>query len=240
MAATTAWWAGVTTDRAALVPANVVAGALSGVTVLALSDASERLDARIMGRLEAAGVRHPRRWVAATSLASVLVGYAVDRAGARAATQALEVEENPVRTRALTPVVREVVRGILQATDSADAQVLLGQLAVAQESFFDDDLEGFSATVEFQVPEDVVRVVPHHQTYPVQARYQAADGTVLQIRLQVMEGKLSHLAIDFADEAHYEDEEAIDVVEELIDQWPAPADLRYVREGPDGQLLPVT
>jgi hypothetical protein len=217
----------------------VVAGALSGAAVLALSDASERLDARIMGRLEAAGVRHPRRWVAAASVASVLVGYAVDRVGARAEAQALEVDAEPVRTRALTPVVREVVRGILQATDSADARVLLGQLAVAQESFFDDGLEGFSATVEFQVPEDVVRVVPHHQDYPVRARCQAPDGTVLQISLQVMEGKLSHLAIDVADEAHYEDEHAIDVVEELIDQWPDPADLRYVREGPDGHLLPV-
>lgn len=239
VAATTAWWAGVTTDRAALVPANVVAGALSGVAVLALSDASEKLDARIMRRLEAAGVRHPRRWVAAASVASVLVGYTVDRAKARAEAQALEAGEDLVRTRALTPDVREVVRGILQATDSADAQVLLGQLAVAQESFFNDDLEGFSATVEFQVPEDVVRVVPHHQTYPVQARCQAPDGTQLQISLQVMEGKLSHLAIDVAEEDHFEDENAIDVVEELIGQWPAPSDLRYVREGPDGHLLPV-
>ena len=62
VAATTAWWAGVTTDRTALVPANVVAGAAAGSAVLALSDASENLDARIVGRLERAGVRHPRRW----------------------------------------------------------------------------------------------------------------------------------------------------------------------------------
>lgn len=55
-----------------------------------------------------------------------------------------------------------------------------------------------------------------------------------------MEGKLSHLAIDFADEAHYEDENAIDVVEELLDQWPDPADLRYVHEAPDGHLLAPT
>lgn len=240
VAATTAWWAGVTTDRAALVPANVVAGVASGAAVLALSDASENLDARIVGRLEAAGVRHPRRWLAAASVASVLVGYAADRAGARAAAQALEVGEESVRTRALTPAVREAVHGILQATDTAEARVLLGQLAVAQESFFDDGVEGFSATVEFQVPEDVVRVVPHQQTYPVRARCQAPDGTQLQISLQLLEGKLSYLAIDFADEAHYEDESAIDIVEDLLDQWPDPADLRYLREGPDGHLIPVT
>ncbi len=242
MAATTAWWAGVSTDRnrTTLVPANVVAGVASGAAVLALSDASENLDARIVGRLEAAGVRHPRRWLAAASVASVLVGYAVDRAAARTDSQALEVGEGLVRTRALTPQVREVIRGILQATDTVEARVLLGQLAVAQESFFDEGIEGFSATVEFQVPEDVVRVVPHQQTYPVRARYQAADGTQLQISLQVMEGKLSHLAIDFADEAHYEDENAIDVVEELLDQWPDPADLRYLGEGPAGHLLPLT
>ncbi|WP_336649464.1 hypothetical protein [Kocuria rosea] len=239
VATTTAWWAGVTTDRTALVPANVVAGAAAGAAVLALSDASETLDARIVGRLEAAGVRHPRRWLAAASVASVVVGYAVDRAAARAEAQALEVGEESVRTRALTPAVREAVHGILDATDTAEARVLLGQLAVAQESFFDDGVEGFSATVEFQVPEDVVRVVPHQQTYPVRARCPAPDGTQLQISLQLMEGKLSHLAIDFADEDYFEDESAVDVVEELLDQWPDPADLRYLREGPDGHLLPV-
>jgi hypothetical protein len=122
-----------------------------------------------------------------------VVGYVVDRAGARTDAQALEVGEESVRTRALTPAVREVVR-----------------------------------------------VVPHHQTYPVRAEYQAPDGTLLQISLQLLEGKLSHLAIDFADETHYEDESAIDVVEELIDQWPAPADLRYLREGPDGRPFPLT
>lgn len=40
--------------------------------------------------------------------------------------------------------------------------------------------------------------------------------------------------------AYLEDGNAIDVVEELLDQWPDPADLRYVREGPDGHLLPLT
>lgn len=242
VAATTAWWAGVTTDRnrTTLVPANVVAGAAAGSAVLALSDASENLDARIVGRLETAGVRHPRRWLAAASVASVLVGYTVDRAAARTEAQALEVGEDLVRTRALTPAVREAVHGILQATDTADARVLLGQLAVAQESFFDDGVEGFSATVEFRVPDDVVRVVPHQQTYPVRARYQAPDGTQLQISLQLLEGKLSHLTIDFAEDAYFEDESAIDVVEELVDQWPDPTDLRYLREGPDGHLLPVT
>jgi hypothetical protein len=239
VAATTAWWAGVTTDRerTTLVPANVVAGVASGAAVLALSDASEALDARIVGRLETAGVRHPRRWLAATSVASVLVGYAVDRAGARTDGQALEVGEESVRTRALTPHVREVVHGILQAADTAEAQVLLGQLAVAQESFFDDGVEGFSTTVGFQVPDDVVRVVPHHQTYPIRARYQAPDGTQLELSLQILEGKLSHLAIDFAEEAYLEDENAIDDVEELLDQWPDPAELGYLREGPDGRLL---
>ena len=91
-----------------------------------------------------------------------MVGYVVDRAGARTDAQAPEVGEKSVRTRALTPAVREVVRGILQATDTADARVLLGQLMVAQESFFDDGVEGFSTTVEFQVSDDVVRVVPNH------------------------------------------------------------------------------
>ncbi|MEX5258466.1 hypothetical protein [Kocuria arenosa] len=241
VAATTAWWAGVTTDRSALIPANVVAGVAAGAAVLAVSDASEALDARIVRRLVTAGVRHPRRWLAAASVASVLAGYAADRAAARAEAQALEeMGEESMRTRALTPAVREVLHAILQAADTADAQLLLGQLAVARESYFDDDADGFCPTVEFQVPDDVVRVVPHHQTYPVRARYHAPDGTPLQVSLQIAEGKLSHLSIDVAEEDHFEDKDAIDVVEELIDQWPDPAELRCLREGPEGHLLPVT
>lgn len=241
VAATTAWWAGVTTDRTALIPANVVAGIAAGAAALAVSDASEALDARIVNRLDTAGVRHPRRWLAAASVASVLAGYAADRAAARAQAHALEeMGEESMRTRALTPAVREVLHAILQATNTAEAQELMGQLAVAQESYFDDDADGFCPTVEFQVPDDVVRVVPHHQTYPVRARYHAPDGTPLQVSLQIAEGKLSYLSIDFAEEDHFEDENAIDVIEELIDQWPDPAELRYVREGPEGHLLPVT
>ena len=226
-----------------MVPANVVAGVAAGAAALVLSDASETLDARIVGRLDTAGVRHPRRWLAAASVASVLVGYALDRAAdrasARADAQALEGVGALMRTRALTPSVREVVQGILQATDTVGAPVLLGQLAVAQESYVEEDTEWFSTIVEFQVPDEVVRVVPHDQTYPVQARCQTPEGTQLQIRLQIHEGKLAHLAIDIADETDIEDETAIEVVEEIIDRWPDPTDLRYVHEGPDGRLLPL-
>lgn len=242
VAGTTAWWATVTTDRhrTTMVPANVVAGVAAGAATLALSEVSESLDARIVGRMQSAGVRHPRRWLAGLSAAGVLAGYAGDRAAARAEAQALEAPEDLVRTRALTPQVRAVVQGMLEAADNADAPVLLGQLALAQESYFDDGAEGFRHTVEFLVPEEVVRVVPHHQGYPVQARYRAADGTPLLISLQIAEGKLSHLSIDFADEDHFEDEDAIDVVEELIDRWPDPAALRYMHESADGHHQPLS
>lgn len=53
------------------------------------------------------------------------------------------------------------------------------------------------------------------------------------------ERESSRLAIDLAEEDHVEEENAVDVVEELIDQWSAPADLHYVCEGSDGHLLPV-
>lgn len=241
VAASTAWWAGVTTDRhrTTMVPANVVAGVAAGAATLALSDASESLDARIMGRLQRAGMPHPRWWLAGISVASVLAGYAGDRAAAHAEAQALEAPEELVGARALTAEVRGVVQGMLQAADTAQAPVLLGQLALAQESYFDDGADGFCPTVEFQVPDEVVRVVPHYQGYPVQARYHAADGTPLLISLQIAEGKLSHLSIDFAEEDHFEDEAAIDVVEELIDRWPDPADLRYLHESSDGRHQPL-
>ena len=241
VAASTAWWAAVTTDRhrTTMVPANLVAGVAAGAATLALSEVSESLDARIVRRLHNAGVRHPRRWLAGISAASVLAGYAGDRAAARADAQALEAPEDLVRTRALTPEVRAVVQGLLQAADTAQAPVLLEQLAFAQESYFDDGADGFCPTVDFQVPDEVVRVVPHHQAYPVQARHRAPDGTPLQITLHIAEGKLSHLSIDFADENHFEDENAIDVVEELIDRWPDPANLRYVHESADGHHRPL-
>ncbi|WP_424348018.1 hypothetical protein [Kocuria sp. CH-021] len=238
LATTTAWWTAVTTDRnrTVYVPGNVVAGLLAGGTVWALAEASETLDARIMTRLEAAGVRHPRPWVAALSAASVLVSFAVDRASTGAEPEVRP--EDLMRTRPVTRQVREVVRGILQASDTPDAHVLLTQLAVAQESYFDDGDDGFSTMVGFEVPDEIVRVVPHNQVYPVQARFRASNGTELQVSLQLDQGKLAHLAVDIADDVV--DEGANDIAEELLNRWPDPADLRYVLEGTDGGSLPAT
>lgn len=234
LATTTGLWAVVTTDRerTLFVPANMVAGLVAGGTVWALADACESLDARIIDKLETVGVRRPRRWLAAISAAGVLASYAVDRAAGRSENEVWL--EDLMRTRPVTPQTREMVRAILQVPGAPSARELLAQLDVAQESFFDDGEDLFATVVEFEVPDEVVRVVPHTQLYPVQARFDAPNGTELQVSLQIHEGKLAHLEI----EAVGEDD--IGSVDELLDRWPGPANLRYVRDDTDGTARPLT
>lgn len=233
LATTTAWWTAVTTgrDRTVYVPAHAVAGLLAGGAAWALADASDALDERILGSLRTAGVRRPRRWMAAISAAGVLASFARDRAVAR--TEDAVLGEDLVRTRPVTPQVREVVRGILLAADDPAAGELLAQLELAQESYFDDGDDGFATVVEFEVPEEAVRVVPHSQVYPVQARFEAPDGTRLQVSLQLHEGRLAHLVVDAVDE------DDMDAVEDLVTRWPEPATLRYVRDDADGGSRPL-
>jgi hypothetical protein len=230
------------------VPAHVVAALVAGGAVWALAGPSEALDARVVSRLHATGVRRPRRWLAAVSAAGVLASFAADRAAA--GTEEGAWADELLRARPVTPQVRQIIEGILQTTDTPDAPVLLAQLEAAQESYYDTGAEGeagpgesspesFSPMVEFEVPDAVARVVPHSQAYPVHARFRTTSGTELQVNLQLHQGKLAHLAIDFPDQD--DDLVAEDAtVEELVDRWPDPAQLRYVLEGPDGaaDLLP--
>lgn len=237
LAATTGLWAGLTTDRdrTVLVPAHVVAGLLAGGAVWASAEVSETADERVVGWLQAAGVARPRWWLAAASAGSVLASVAADRAAARRAAAGTDPEvwrEDLMRTRPITSEVREVVEAILQAADTPEAQVLRGQWAVAQESCFDDG-EEFSTMVEFEVPDDVVRVVPHSHTYPVHARFHAPEGTELQVSLQIFAGRLVHVAIEAVDEDHPKP------VDDILDRWPPVTDLRFVREAIDGRCLPL-
>jgi hypothetical protein len=241
LATTTAWWTGVTTDRdrTVFVPAHVVAGAVAGAAVWALAGPSEALDARIVSRLQAAGIGRPRAWMAAVSAASVLASFAADRAASASPEDEVWVDEL-ARTRPVTPTVYAIVRGILQATDTADADVLLAQLEAAQEIYYDTGAdaeagtEEFTPMVEFDVPDEVARVVPHAQTYPVHARLHAPGGTELRVSLQLHQGKLAHLAIHIAEDS-VEDAP----VEELLDRWPDPGQLRYLLEGPEGTAHPL-
>ncbi|MHC5557506.1 hypothetical protein [Kocuria sp. U4B] len=243
VATTTAWWAGVTTDRdrTAFVPAHVVAALVAGGAVWALAGPSEALDARVVSRLHATGVRRPRRWLAEVSAAGVLASFAADRAAA-GTEEGVWVDEL-LRARPVTPQVRQIIEGILQATDTPDAQVLLAQLDVAQESYYDTgaDVEagtgGFSPMVEFEVPDEVVRVVPHSQVHPVQARFRASGGIELQVSLQLHRGKLAHLTVEYPDQDEVVVGDAL--VEELVDRWPDPAQLRYVLDGSDGASHPL-
>lgn len=235
LAATTGLWTAVTTDRdrTLLLPAHLVAGLLAGGATWALADASESLDTRLITRLQTAGVRHPRRWMAAISAAGVLASFAVDRAMSQTASEEVWLEDL-MRTRPVTPQVREVVQAMLQVPGAPDAGELLAQLEAAQESYFDDGENRFATMVEFDVPEEVVRVVPHTQIYPVQARFTASNGTELAVSLQIHEGKLANLEIETVGD------EDTDPVDELLDRWPDPTDLRYVRDSTDGTSHPLS
>lgn len=254
LAATTAWWTAVTTDpeRTVHVPGNVVAGAAAGGACWALADFSETLDARLMDRLHAAGVEHPRRWTAGIAAAAVLAACAVDRYTQRQVSDQLP-EESP-RTRPLAPTVRTVIRGILQAVEMPGSAELLAQLEAARERYLPqehsdiDGENGIATLIELDIPDQLARVVPHTQTYPVHARFPAPDGTPLQITLYIEHGQLAHTTInplDATDDTM--DSNGIGPIPvpfqdffELPDQWPDPTTLHYVCEHSDGTAHPLT
>lgn len=233
LATTTGLWTAVTTDRerTLLIPAHLVAGVFAGGAAWALADASEALDHRLITRMQTAGMHHPRRWLAAISAASVLASFAADRAASQ--TEEEVWLEDLMRTRPVTPQVQEVVRAILQVPGAPDAPELLAHLELAQESYFVDGEDQFATMVEFVVPDEVLRVVPHTQLYPIQARFHAPNGIELQVSLQIHEGKLANLEVETVGE------EDTDPVDEILDRWPDPTELRYVRDSTDGTSHPL-
>lgn len=229
-AAATGIYTAVTVDRnnTTLVPLRAVAGLAAAAVALRFADAGDALDSRMVQKLRSAGVRHPRRWMAAGAAALTFAAYLADRAAAR--KEEYEAVSDLERLRPVGPAVRNLVEGILRAADVAGADALRAQLEVAQEIYW---LDGFSSTAQFRVPDELPRAVPHNQVFPVRAMYTAPNGLRLQVLLQVFDGKIDHLAIDAADP------ENMDSVDDFLDAWPDLSAVTYLLDRPDGKTAPI-
>ncbi|TLM87665.1 hypothetical protein [Pseudarthrobacter sp. NamE5] len=229
-AAATGIYTAVTVDRnsTTLVPFRAVAGLAATAVALRFADAGDALDSRMVQKLRSAGVKYPRRWMAAGSAALTFAAFLADRAAAR--KEEYEAVSGLERLQPVGPAVHNLTESILRATDVAGAGALLAQLDVAQEIYWDD---GFSSTAQFRVPDELPRAVPHNQVFPVRALYTAPNGLPLQVLLQVFDGKIDHLAIDAVDP------EYPDSVDDLLDAWPDLSAVIYVLERPDGRTTPI-
>lgn len=215
-------------NNTTLVPLRAVAGLAAAAVALRLADAGDALDSRMVQKLRSAGVRHPRRWMAAGAAALTFAAFLADRAAAR--KEEYEAVSDLERLRPVGPAVRNLIEGILRAADVTGADALLAQLDVAQEIYWDD---GFSSTAQFRVPDELPRAVPHNQVFPVRALYTAPNGLPLQVLLQVFDGKIDHLAIDTVDP------EYPDSVDDLLEAWPDLSAVTYVLDRPDGKTAPI-
>lgn len=228
----TGLYTAVTVDRnrTVLVPLNAVAGLAAAAAALRFADAADAVESRMVRWLHSAGIRRPRRWLAAGSAALTFVTFLADRAAARKEEYKAAALDEPAQVRPLTSAVRDLATAILTAAVVPGADALLAQLARAEKLYWNED---FISPAIFNVPDDVPRAVPHNQVFPVTARFEAENGLPLQVMLQIRDGKLEQLGIDTVAEA------AEEPVEDLPDRWPDLDEVQFVIDGPDGTQLPV-
>ncbi|MFF2317949.1 hypothetical protein ACFVTE_16960 [Arthrobacter sp. NPDC058097] len=216
-------------NRTILVPLNVVAGLAAAAVTLRFAEAGDAAEFRMVQWLAAAGVRRPRRWLAAASAAAALAAVLGDLAAAPKEEREPASFEVPEQVRPLTPAVRDLVNAILTAAVVPGANALLAQLEKAEQVHWDEDL---GSPAIFNVPDDVPRAVPHQQCFPVVARFEAESGLPLQVMLHVRDGKLEHLDID----TFGEPEEPLD---EIPRRWPNLDEVQFFIDGATGTRLPV-
>lgn len=214
-------------------PLRAAAGLAAGLLAWRFADANDAIDSRIEQKLRAAGARNPRRWMAFTAAALTFAGFLADRAAARKPRSSAEAfdgydeYDETERIGQLDPAVRDLAEGILRAGNSAGATELLAQLDAAQEVSW--GVEGYGPAVEFRVPDELPRAVPHEQVFPVRAEFAAPNGVHLQVVLHVYDGRLDQLTVEKAEE------DDGDAAVELPDGWPDPSTVVYVMDGPDGR-----
>lgn len=206
-------------------PVRVVAGLAAAAAALRFADLADTIDARLEEYLRRTGTRHPRRWMAAGTAVVTFAGFLSDRAAAKEKQVTAMWDNSSEQVRSLDPRVRELIEGILDATDIIGARELREQLAVAQEIFWSDE---FISTVYFAVPPGMPRAVPHDQIFPVRARLNALDGATYQLVLYLSDGYLNHLAVE---PLVPQDVEPLD---SLLAGWPNPSDVVHVLDSSDG------
>jgi hypothetical protein len=218
-----------------IVPAaTAISAAVAAMgSVLALSEATEALDARMQRALVRAGSRRPRLVLAGLASVLSLSVYAADRIAARRG-EPDEVEEGLV-LRPIAPELRSLIDGMLGHTERYAAAALRAQLETVQQQFWSgpqDDI-AFVSVAEFTVDETLPRAVPHEFTFPVKARFTTPRGVPVEVALVISGGRLASLVMDVDLSDPRLDE--IDDGDPLqgITEWPSRDDVRYVEDTPD-------
>lgn len=83
---------GITIGGQRLLPRALV-GLAAAAATLRFADVSDVIDARVEEKLRLAGIRHPRRWMAAGTAALTFAGFLSDRAAARRRSKAEPINQ---------------------------------------------------------------------------------------------------------------------------------------------------
>jgi hypothetical protein len=208
------------------------AGVAVGVagTVLGLSEASEKLDARIVSGIERAGVRRPRLALAAVSTALSIAAF---RSGTVSDGTVSDVTVDGPVYFDIAPEISALVDGMLALTTNHSSAALQAQWATAREEHWAETEPGeFGRWLEFSVDESTPRAVPHTFTFPVKARFLAPSGIPAEASLLISDGRLRSLLVDVVQGADgledFDDGDPLDG----LDAWPAVADVTFVIDTP--------
>lgn len=210
-------------------PGNVLRGSLAlglGALGAISTHYSFALDSKIHQSLLRRGIGNPRPLMAAGSgiltAALVLLEAPVQEA------EPVAYDNGPAE-REITPGLRDLVAGMLGATDDFGAAQLREQLAGAKEQYWVGP-EEFTCSLSFVVPVDAVRTVPRNFTFPVHADFTTADGHPMCVSLQIHDGMLDTLVIDVPHEQlGTADTDDVDPFESVTG-WPLASEVVYTPE----------
>ena len=218
-------------------------GVVTGVaTALITAPADEAVDRWFADRLRSWGMRRPRLALALTSagVGALLALENQMRATPDEDADLLDPEnffdtvEVPAAARALVTAMLEAVMAEDTAAPGLDraAAILREQLDQAKASVLRH--EQMATDVFFSDLEDATRVVPHAQTWPVRAHFEAGD-LPLVIELTIGDGHLGGLSIMHRDQDLGEDDPRWEVeLLDVLETWPTPQEVRLVIETGEG------
>lgn len=223
------------------VPAPLFGAVAGAAAALATAPVDEASDRWLADRLGSWGVRRPR-------LAMALIGagmgalLALDQQRQQSSQdQELLDPEDLFETVEVPEAARALVTAMLEAVVAEDAAApgldgaaaILGeQLEQAKASVLRHEL--MYTDVFFSDLEDTTRVVPHAQTWPVRAHFEAGD-VPMMVELTIGDGRLGGLSIMHRDQDLGEDDPRWEVeLLDVLETWPAPHEVRLVVETAEG------
>ncbi|MET1051872.1 MAG: hypothetical protein ABWX65_04455 [Mycetocola sp.] len=211
---------------------GIVAGVVG--TTFGLSEVSEKIDARMVGLLRRAGVRHPRPVLAAASAAFSLAAFRLEPPVRDTGADTESDDAAWPRYSAVDATVRTLVDRMLSVTDEHGAIELRAHWPTARvEHWSEEDVEGvFSRWLEFSVDDSLPRAVPHEATFPVRARFVSGAGVPVEVLLLVSGGRPRSLLVDVV--AGTPELERFDGNDPLDDvsAWPSADAVTFVLETP--------